>query len=413
MASIYKHVRGNTPYWIGVFRDHTGKQRHRSTRTQDRGQALEVCQRWQREANELGKGRRLQNKGLVMETFIAATQAAEKGEMTEAIVRKMLNELLVASGQSPMHHATVRDYLTAWMNSKEAAKSPGTAKRYRHTVSTFIDHLGRKADQSMGALLPRDIEAFRDLQLREGKSESTANMAVKTLRIPLNLARRQGLILTNPAEGVELLDAQSATRSTFTLAQLNDLLRHADWEWRGMLLFGATCGLRLGDAANLTWKQVELERKAIVYFPQKSGRGKRRKPVEAVILPSLEKWLFRWPGGNDKPDSPLFPSLYTLQTGGTNGLSRRFRKLMGVAAVDKGEDDRKIEGKGRRFFQLGFHSLRHTFISLMANLGVPRELRMKLAGHTSEVHDRYSHLELETFRRELSGFPDLALESES
>ena len=89
-----------------------------------------------------------------------------------------------------------------------------------------------------------------------------------------------------------------------------------------------------------------------------------------MILPSLEKWLFRWPGGNDKPDSPLFPSLCNLQTGGCNGLSRRFRKLMAVAAVDKGEDDRKIEGKGRRFFQLGFHSLRHTFISLMANLGV-------------------------------------------
>ena len=38
-----------------------------------------------------------------METFIAATQAAEKGEMTEATVRKMLNELLVASGQSPLN----------------------------------------------------------------------------------------------------------------------------------------------------------------------------------------------------------------------------------------------------------------------------------------------------------------------
>ena len=41
-----------------------------------------------------------------METFIAATQEAERGGMTEATVRKMLNELLVASGQSPMHHAT-------------------------------------------------------------------------------------------------------------------------------------------------------------------------------------------------------------------------------------------------------------------------------------------------------------------
>ena len=413
MASIYKHTRGNTPYWIGVFRDHTGQQRHRSTRTRNRDHALEVCQRWQREANELGRARKLENKGLVMETFIAATQAAEKGEMTEATVRKMLNELLVASGQSPMRNVTVRDYLTAWVNSKNAAKAPGTAKRYRHTVTTFIDQLACKADQSMGALLPRDIETFRDFQLREGKSASTANMVVKTLRIPLNLARRQGLILTNPAEGVELLDAESATRSTFRIAQLNDLLRHADWQWRGMVLFGASCGLRLGDAANLTWKQVDLERKAIVYFPQKSGRGKKRKPIESIILPSLEKWLFQWPGGNDKPDSPLFPSLFGLRTGGCNGLSARFRKLMTLAGVDKGEDDRKIEGKGRRFFQLGFHSLRHTFISLMANLGVRRELRMKLAGHTTAVHDRYSHLELETFRRELSGFPDLALDSES
>ena len=83
------------------------------------------------------------------------------------------------------------------------------------------------------------------------------------------------------------------------------------------------------------------------------------------------------------PIRRCFPSLFGLRTGGCNGLSARFRKLMTLAGVDKGEDDRKIKGKGRRFFQLGFHSLRHTFISLMANLGVRRELRMKLAGHTT------------------------------
>jgi len=359
----------------------------------------------------LRKAQKLQNKGLVMEMFIAASQEAAKGRMTEATARKVLNELLVATGQSPMHHATIRDYMMGWVSSKEAAKSPATAKRYHHTVRTFIDHLGRKADQSLGALLPRDIETFRDLQLKEGKSASTANMTVKTLRIPLNLARRQGLILTNPGEGVDILDAEPATRSTFSIEQLSDLLRHADWEWRGMVLLGATCGLRLGDAANLTWKQIDLGRKAISYFPQKSARGKKRKPVEAVILPSLEKWLLQWPGGDGKPDAPLFPSLCNLQTGGTNGLSRRFRKLMTAAGVEKGGNHRKVQGKGRRFFQLGFHSLRHTFISLMANLGVRKELRMKLAGHTTAVHDQYSHIELETFHRELSGFPLLEVES--
>ena len=168
-----------------------------------------------------------------------------------------------------------------------------TATRLRRSL-TISDARRIKAWARCSPATLRPSGIYR---LREGKSASTANMAVKTLRIPLNLARRQGLILTNPAEGVELLDAESATRSTFTIAQLNDLLRHADWEWRGMMLLGATCGLRLGDAANLTWKQVDLERKAIVYVPQKSGRGKKRKPVEAIILPSLEKWLFRWPGG--------------------------------------------------------------------------------------------------------------------
>jgi integrase len=412
MASIYKHTRGKTPYWIGVFRDHTGKQRHRSTGTTERGEAIEISQRWQREADELRKARKLQNKQLVMETFIAATREAERGGMTEATARRMLNELLVAGGQSPMHHASVRDHLTNWARSKDIAMAAGTAKRYRHTISTFIAHLGPKADQSLSSLDPSSIEAFRDTQIKEGKSASTANMVVKTIRIPLNLARRQGLILTNPAEGVDLLDAESGTRSTFTIEQLNTLLQHADWQWQGLILLGATCGLRLGDAAKLSWKQIDLERKVIVYVPQKAVRAKKRKH-EAIILPSMEKWLFQWPGANDDPNSPLFPTLFRLRTGGCNGLSARFRKVMTLAEIDRGEDTRAVAGKGRRFFQLGFHSLRHTFISLMANLGVRRELRMKLAGHTTAVHDRYSHLELETYRRELSGFPDLGPHSES
>ena len=187
---------------------------------------------------------------------------------------------------------------------------PERLRQYRHTVTTFIDQLACKADQSMGASLPRDIETFRDFQLGEGKSASTANMVVKTLRFPLNLARRQGLILTIPAEGVELLEAESATRSTFSIAQLNDLLRHADWEWR-VWCFRPRCGLRLADAANLTWKQVDLERKAIVYFPQKSGRGTKRKPVESIFFR-------RWKNGFSSRWEPM-----------TSRIPRYFHRCLG------------------------------------------------------------------------------------
>jgi hypothetical protein len=55
--------------------------------------------------------------------------------------------------------------------------------------------------------------------------------------------------------------------------------------------------------------------------------------------------------------------------------------------------------------ELSFHSLRHTAISEQANQGIAREVRMKLSGHKSEVHDRYTHHELETLRREVERVP--------
>lgn len=55
--------------------------------------------------------------------------------------------------------------------------------------------------------------------------------------------------------------------------------------------------------------------------------------------------------------------------------------------------------------ELSFHSLRHTAISEQANQGITREVRMKLSGHKTAVHDRHTHHELETLRREVEKVP--------
>lgn len=53
-------------------------------------------------------------------------------------------------------------------------------------------------------------------------------------------------------------------------------------------------------------------------------------------------------------------------------MSAQFRKLMHAAEIfAEGESQERTEGKGRRFFELGFHSLRHTAISEMASPGWP------------------------------------------
>lgn len=382
MASLHKDPRGKSPFWFCALTFPDGKRTFRSTKQRDRKKAWEICLKWDK-----------------------AILQAKEGILTEIQSRKLLDDIRETVGQSPLQNVKTQDFLTQWTTSKETTKAAGTAKRYRHTIETFLQHIGRKASQPLSALIPSDIETFRDLQIKEGKSAATANMVVKTLRIPLNLAKRQGFLLSNPAEAVELLQKQSASRETFTIDQLKHLLESADLEWKGMILLGACTGMRIGDAARLTWKEIDLQNKIIRYQPQKTVQHRGLKPLEVIILPDLENYLLSLPIKNHKADTPLFPTLFKKKVSGGTGLSQLFVELMHQAGIDRETVGRKVKGKGRQFFALGFHSLRHTYVSLMANAGISRELRMKLAGHTSEAHDRYTHFERETLHKELSVFP--------
>jgi integrase len=63
---------------------------------------------------------------------------------------------------------------------------------------------------------------------------------------------------------------------------------------------------------------------------------------------------------------------------------------------------------GRSVNALSFHSLRHSFSSILANAGVREELRMALTGHaTRAIHQRYSHHDLERLREAVALLPTI------
>jgi integrase len=65
-------------------------------------------------------------------------------------------------------------------------------------------------------------------------------------------------------------------------------------------------------------------------------------------------------------------------------------------------------GKGRQFKALGFHSLRHSFISKLANSEVPEDVRKQIVGHSSDdIHRRYVHLDLSFHARAIANLPSL------
>ena len=83
---------------------------------------------------------------------------------------------------------------------------------------------------------------------------------------------------------------------------------------------------------------------------------------------------------------------------------------MAAAKIDANVTNRFAAGEepgvGRKFRSLTFHSLRHTFNSVLANAGVDQEVRQQLTGHASAaMNRRYTHLELKTMRAAISKLP--------
>lgn len=126
------------------------------------------------------------------------------------------------------------------------------------------------------------------------------------------------------------------------------------------------------------------------------------------IHPDLEKWLLDQPT-SDSGATFLFPDLAERSTGGRQGLSYDFQKIMTAAGINSEYEYRDAEGSGRQRIKLSFHSLRHAFNSILANAGVSQEIRQKLTGHASaEMNDRYTHHDMEVLREATKKLPGIS-----
>lgn len=381
MACVWKLPANKSPFWIGQFTGPDGRRINRSTKQTDRRKAQTVADTWEK-----------------------AARKARLSELTQAASVKILGELLEATTGETLHVESIAGFLRGWIASRESlGRADATARRYRSVIESFLAHLsGPRAGASIASLSAGEIEAWRNAELQSGKGATTADFGLKVLRAALNAARRKGLALANPAEAVEAAGGAAETREPFTAEEVVALLNLADKEWRGMILLGAWCGLRIADAANLTWASVNLRDQLLSFQPAKT-RNKQAAPLILAMSPELVEHLSTLTPGVGK--APLFPSLHGRKPGSHGGLSNEFSRLMGRAGVmvRKG---REKKGAGRQFNSKGFHSFRHTMISRMANANTPPDVRRSMVGHSSDaIHRKYVHLNLETQRKALAALP--------
>jgi integrase len=380
MASVHKDPRGKSPFFYCAYRLPNGKRAFRSTKQRDRKAAEEFCRKLE-----------------------YASRESKAGRLTEVRARELISEIVEHASGEPLRFYSVEDWLRDWLKDKRATKSEGTFLTYENTINNFLDSLGTRAKCNINQIAPRDILRFRDAQLADGKHANTCNYAVKHLRMPFTVARRQGLITHNPAEAVEMLPVNGEpARQPFTIEQVAAVLRVATGDWRGAIMVAFYTGARLQDVADMRWESVDLQNKWISF-----RAGKTQQRIKLPMHEALHEFLLELPA----PDSGkafLFPSLAGKRTGGESGLSMAFKRIMERARV-RGEVVRERTGeKGRSVNTLTFHSFRHTLTSIMANADVPVEVRQKFTGHASaEMNQHYTHHEIATLRGAIEKLPGL------
>jgi integrase len=214
------------------------------------------------------------------------------------------------------------------------------------------------------------------------------------------------------------LEQNTNSRRELTLAELKTLLETASGDLQTLLYVGTFTGLRLGDCCTLKWGEVDLDRGIIRRIPNKTA--KKKKPVLIGIPAALNVKLSETP--TEQRNGFVFPRFaeqYTYQNEKgyatrrpdiTKQIQNHFEACgiethkdgTGTIETINPETGKKEEtptGK-RAVLEVGFHSLRHTWVSLHAAAGTPQAVIQNVIGHSNPAMTaHYTHVNEETARQ--------------
>src|SRR5262249_25116595 len=159
---------------------------------------------------------------------------------------------------SPVRNVTTRSFCEEWLAGKRLTVSHAAARRYERALELLLEEGGLRADKPLSCITASDIAAYRDARIAENVAGGTLAHYIQAVRSMFNSARRQGLILTNPAEAVELPRKRTHERTVFSVQEIKALLSVAPAQWAALILLGFYTGGRLMVLARLAWDAVDL-----------------------------------------------------------------------------------------------------------------------------------------------------------
>ena len=188
------------------------------------------------------------------------------------------------------------------------------------------------------------------------------------------------------------------TKRPFTIEELKTIIEKANGEMKTLFMLGTFTGLRLADTATLRWNETDLARGIIRRIPRKT---KRTGKAVIIGIPTI---LGEHLAGLERLGLFIMPETAAAYERDESAVCKKIQAHLEQCGIQTA-----TPGAGKRAVVVaGFHSLRHSFVSLHAQAGTPQAVLMKLAGHGNPMmSEHYTHISEATARTAAAALPHI------
>ena len=284
----------------------------------------------------------------------------------------------------------IANLATAYFSSRRCRKyTPAREQEVRGYLRSASEWLASRGCQTTTDVTEELAHEYAEYLLSTGLSVNTACRYTATLSAVW-------VVLT----GADRVWKGQLHRSTeaavghraLTPEELEKIMSKADEagpEWGLLFRVGMNTGLRLCDASTLTWEETDLDGRVLNVEPNKTRRYGTR-----VRIPMTDALAAEFTKLEGPRTGFILPCVATLYLKDRRRVCEKVQSIIQSAGI---ETAAKVHGSAvprvaRCAVAVGFHSLRHSFVTRCANAGVPLAVVGGIVGHRSErMTQVYSH----------------------
>ena len=334
------------------------------------------------------------------------TYLRDEKDRTEAVLAKVESldrKLTQIDNEMPSLEITA-----AWTAYRNAPNRPDSGQRTMEGYESQFERFTKWMQKNHPAV--SELRGVTEEMAFQFAGELGRKLTPNSFNKYLVLLRRMWKVLhktarlnCNPWENLDNKLLATHSRRELTIDELTRVCAAVSGEMRILFAIGLYCGLRLGDAVLLKWSSVDLKRRVMMIVPAKTARRSNGK----VLRIPLHGSLFAMLEGTPEEDRRVYvmPGLAELYQRDDTALVKRISEVFKACGI---ETRCKVEGYSRLGVDVGFHSLRHSFVSLSANAGSSLAAVQAVVGHSNPSMTRhYLHADQSVVKNAVYALPDV------